>query len=106
MYQLDVNMVKQILIEEENYPIHKVELLLKDYPPIHPQLEDALKQWLQDRTVSDVVVDGLSISQVMSNRQTHFIVAIRDLSQLLDENIPVEKRSKSREILGTPIYFE
>ena len=94
------------MVDEEHYTPYKVDSLLKDYPPIHNQLAPAIEQWLKDRTVTDINIEDLSIKQVMSNQQVHFLVAIKRLNELLDENIPSDQRRKLLKILNQPVYFE
>ena len=106
MYELDKEQVKKILIEEMKLPAFDVELFLRDFPPLHDSLSSAVEQWLKDRTITEVVVEGLAITDVMKKRRSHFLAALRDLNILLDENIPVEKRQRYKETLKKPVHYK
>jgi len=105
MYALDKELARKVLLDELNYHPFDVDLFLRDYPPLHDDLGRAVDQWLTDRTVADVAVEGLSIQQVMRRRRSHFLAAVRDLNTLLDETIPAEKRRKFRDILSRPAFY-
>lgn len=106
MYNLDKEQVKKILIEEMKLPAFDVELFLKDFPPLHDSLSSAVEQWLKDRTIGEIVVEGLTIKDVMKKRRCHFLVALRDLNVLLDESIPVEKRQRFKETLKRTVHYQ
>jgi len=106
MYELDKEKARKIMIEEEGYTPYKVDLLLKDYPSIHEKLGDTVTQWLLDRTINDVVIEGLSIKQVMIKRQLHFLVAIKKLNTLLDKNIPIKVRNSLLRRLNRQVIFK
>ncbi|HOT98984.1 MAG TPA: hypothetical protein PLO13_08340 [Anaerolineaceae bacterium] len=105
MYQIDKPAARKIMVEEQGYSPQKVDRLLADYPPIHEPLADAVKQWLEDRTISSVKVEGLEIQQVMQDQHYHFLVAIKKLNLLLDESTPTDERKRLLEDLRTPAIF-
>lgn len=106
MYKINKEKVRKILVDEMNYTPYKVDLLLKDYPSLRDQLGEAVEQWLKDRTVADVAVEGFSIKDVMEKRQVHFLVAVKKLNILLDKSIPVEERDKLRKTLSRQVVFK
>ncbi len=106
MYELDKERVKKILIEEMKFPAFDVELFLRDFPPLHDSLSSAVEQWLKDRTIGDVVVEGLAIQDVMKKRRCHFLAALRDLNVLLDESVSVEKRQRFKETLQKTVHYQ
>lgn len=106
MYTLDKEKVRNILIKEEDFDPQQVEILLKDFPPLFNDLEIPVEMWLEKRIISDVTVDGISVQDVMADRQSHFIVAIRDLNRLLDPNLAADKREQWRRILTTPVRYK
>ncbi|MES0490271.1 MAG: hypothetical protein ABUK01_09780 [Leptospirales bacterium] len=103
MYELDKETVKKILVEEMNLPAFDVDLFLRDFPPLHNSFSLPIEQWLKNRTIADLVIEGLTIQEVMEKQQSHFLAAVRDLNILLDEKIPIEKRKSFNEILRTPV---
>lgn len=105
MYQIDKPTVRKIMVEEQGYSPQKVDRLLADYPPIREPLADAVKQWLEDRTISSVKVEGLGIQQVMQDQHYHFLVAIKNLNLLLDESTPADERKRLLKALQTPAIF-
>ncbi|MCI0558928.1 MAG: hypothetical protein MN733_10565 [Nitrososphaera sp.] len=106
MYKIDKEKVRKILIEELGYVPNKADLFLKDYPPLHEKLGAAVEQWLKDRTVANVSIEGLSIDGVMEKQQTNFLVTVKNLNELMDESIPIEERKEKKEILNTQVFFE
>lgn len=106
MYELDKEQVKKILIEEMKLPAFDVELFLKNFPPLHDSLSSAVEQWLKDRTIAEVVIEGLAIKDVMKKRRSHFLAALRDLNTLLDESIPAEKRQRFKKTLKKPVHYQ
>jgi len=105
MYHIDKDRVRKILVDEMQFPEFDVDVFLHDFPSLHDRLSSAVEQWLQDRTVADTVVEGLSIKDVMRKRRSHFLAAIRDLNILLDERIPAERRQRFKETLEKPVYY-
>lgn len=106
MYTLDKEKVRNILINEEAFDPQQVEILLKNFPPLYDDLKVAVETWLEKRFIVDVTVDNISIHDVMENRQSHFIVAIRDLNRLLNPNLTADKREQWRRILTTPVQYK
>ncbi len=104
MYLLDEDRVRNILVEEGFDP-RQIDLLLKNFPPLHDDLKPAVDVWLDNRLITDVSVDNISIHDVMTQRKCHFIIAIRDMNRLLDPNITPEKREQWRRIITTPVQY-
>ena len=105
MYLLDKQKAREILLEEGFKP-YQVNQLLKRYPPVHDSLGPAIEKWLNERVVSEVVVDNISVRNVMELRHSHFLIAIRDLSQLLNPDLTTQKREQWRRIVTTPVFYE
>ena len=103
MYVLDNERAKTILIQELGYTRISAESFLRDFPPVHNELAGAVRQWLDDRTVLDVSVFGLSISEYMRIRHAHFLMAVRDLNRLLDADLTPERRERLIKILQKPV---
>ncbi len=106
MQSLDKEKVRKVLMEEEHLPSFRVDLILKEFPPIDEALATAVKQWLEKRSFDDVQVDGLSISEVMRLRRCHFLIAVKDLARLQDPELPAESRRRLREILSKPVIIQ
>jgi len=105
MYQLDKSIARKILIEEERYGAFDADQLLADYPPIGDALAQTVEQWLQDRQILDVQVEGLTIQQIMDNRQYHFLVAVKALNRLLDPSRTPEQCLRLRNSLSRPVQY-
>lgn len=103
MFTLDKEKAKEILVSELGQSPGSAEVYVRDYPQIHDQLAEAVKRWLQDRTVLDVKVDSLSISEVMRVQRCHFLAAIFLLNRLLDQDVTEEKRKRLIENLHRPM---
>jgi hypothetical protein len=48
MYVINKAQAKEILINELGYSPTDADLYLRDFPPIHAELADAVEQWLAD----------------------------------------------------------
>lgn len=105
MYLLDIEKARTILLSQNVKP-YQIELLLNHYPPLEDSLENIVEQWLLDQSIHEVVIDEISLQEVMRNRRSHFLVALRDLNRLLDPKLSEEKREQWKRILTTPLYFE
>lgn len=106
MYEIDKLMFREILIQRERFSPDKVDLLMADYPAVDDRFGDAIEQWLEDRTIAEISVHGISLREVLENKQVHFLVAIRSLNELLDTTFREPERSRQIEALRTPVVFE
>lgn len=105
MYHLDQEKARKIL-NAENIKAYQIDILLKNFPPVPDEIGTLVEQWFVDQNIPDLIVDGISIDEVMNKRHAHFLVAIRDLSRLLDPSLSDEMRKKWRKILTTTLYYE
>lgn len=105
MYAIDKSRARKIMVEEQGYAAQKVDRLLADYPPIHEPLAGAVKQWLEDRTILPVSVEGLTIPQVMQDQHYHFLVAVKNLNILIDASVPEDERKRLLRALRVPAVF-
>ena len=106
MYEIDKQKFREIMIGEERYSPRKVDLLLAEFPPVDDRFGEPIEQWLEDRTVPDIEVEGLSLREVMDNKQVHFLVAVRTLNELLHDRFLPADRSRRIKALRTPVVFE
>lgn len=99
--------IKEILITELNYKQHEAESYADKYPSfIYDELVPAFEHWLKNRTVLDVVVYGVTISQVMNVQHFHFLMAVKAINRLLDPSLSADKReSMSKHLLISPIRW-
>ena len=75
MLALDKEQVKPILINELGYIPVAADFFLRHYPAIHDELAPAVERWLEDRTVLDTEINGISIKQVMQIQACNFLMA-------------------------------
>jgi len=106
MYEIDRKEFRRIMVEEQGFTPSKVDLLLADYPAIDERFAAAIEQWLESRTLAEISVHGISLKEIIENRQFHFLVAIRRLNDLLDEQVPSPDLNREIEALRTPVVFE
>lgn len=106
MYVLDKDRARLKLLEEKKVPARQIDRFLDRYPPIQPSLGKYIDQWLDTGTVPEAVIDGIPLKDVIKFRRCHFLAAVRDLNQVLDMDLPPEKREQWRKILTTPVYYE
>ncbi len=105
MYTIDKQKAS-VILKSQNFEPYQINLLLKNYPPLPDAFGKAVEQWLIDKTVPDLEVDGITLKDVMTNRHSHFLVAIRDLSHLLDPTLSADEQAQWHRILSTPLYYE
>jgi hypothetical protein len=105
MYILDKTRARKVLLDQNIKP-HQADRLLEHLSPVPDRLGHFIDQWLQDQTVPDVEIDGITLKQVMDNHHSHFLIAICDLAMLLDPDLTTEKRTQWRRILSTQRKYE
>lgn len=105
MYEIDKQKTKEILVSELGYKSFQVDKLLENYPTIHDPLAGAVQQWLEDRTILDVAVEGMTIEFVMHNRRCNFILAVEKLNRLLDEDLMPDQRQRLVQYLMQPVEY-
>lgn len=105
MYILNKQIARKNLLEEK-FPATEIDQLLERYGPLDETFAQAVDRWLATKIVSDVVVEGISLVEVMKIRRSHFLVAVRQLNHLLDPKLPPEKKEQWRRILQTPVFYE
>ena len=105
MYTINKEKAHEILLNQ-GFKTHEIDSLLNRYPPIHDKLSRIIEQWINDQTISEITIDGISLNQVIKIRRCHFLIAIRDLNKLLDPDLTLEKRNQWHRILTSPVHFE
>jgi len=103
MYTLDRGKARDILITELGYDPKIADVYLDSYPEIHEDLADAAKAWLEDRTVVDVMVEGVTIRQLMDAHDSHFLNALSSLNDLLTLVLDDEQKSSLVSFLRSPL---
>jgi len=103
MLQLDASQAKRILVTELGYSSLGADMFLRDFPPIHEELAEAVSRWMADRTVLDVEVAGLTLTELMRVRRAHFLMAVRLLNRLLDSDVDPDNRVRLARILHRPL---
>ncbi len=105
MYELNKEKIREILRQEQVKAV-SIESLLKHFPPLPDELGKLVETWMATRLVPDLVIDGISIHDVMQVRECHFLVALREMRKLLEPDLSTEERAQWRRILTTPVHFE
>ena len=73
-----------ILINEYDYSEYVAEVTANDLLNIQPQLQSALKAWLDTHAITNVEIEGFSVKQFMERGYT-FPSALISLDWLLTE---------------------
>lgn len=105
MYHLDQEKARKILLSDD-FEAYQIDILLQNYPPLPDQVGEMIELWFVDQEIPELIVDGVSLHEVIDQRHAHFLVAIRDLSRLMDPSLSEEKREQWRKILTTTLYYE
>lgn len=98
--------IARILVEESGLSPFDVELFLSEFTSINDIFAPAIERWLEDRTIVDLSVEGVTISEVMKKRKCHFLAAVKDLNMLLDETIPASQRERFKETLTKYVHYD
>lgn len=77
--------IAQILVKELNYSDHVAALTAGDLVAVQPQLQPALKTWLDTRSITNAEVGQFSIKLFMEQRGYTFPSALISLDWLLTE---------------------
>ncbi|MCS6880462.1 MAG: hypothetical protein RMK84_05120 [Oscillochloridaceae bacterium] len=102
MLTIDKVRAKEVLVTELNYHPVSAECFLQNYPPIHEELGKVVESWLEDRTIPDFSVNGLSIREIMQVQSCNFLVAVKYLNQLLDPELAPAERERLVAMLRRP----
>lgn len=105
MYQLDKQKAKQVLLDEGLDRL-LVDSFVENYPPLDDSLGVVVDQWLTDRQIPALEMEGISLREVMEKRASHFLKAIRDLNRLVDPTLTAEQKSNWKRIITAQQYYE
>ncbi|MCL1912311.1 MAG: hypothetical protein FWG10_00155 [Eubacteriaceae bacterium] len=76
--------IKDILITELDYSKYVAEMTAEDLCNLQPPLDGIRDAWLADRSISDIVVEGFSVSNLLKAGFT-FPSALIAMDWLMDE---------------------
>jgi hypothetical protein len=104
--KIDKTKISEILINEGKQQFY-VDRLLESFPEeLSDTLAPAYNQYVNDGTVSDVEIDGVSLSTLMDALRAHFFVALKQLDQLIKTPEGSADREKLKRLFTTPVHFE
>lgn len=106
MYLPDKEKLYTILTEEQGYSPRLARALVERLKPLDDVFESAFERWLKDRSIIDLRIEGIALSDVMRNRRCTFLSAVQMLSALLDSALAADERAFVREALNTPATLE
>jgi hypothetical protein len=102
MLTLNEEQVTKILTSELGYRPGQAEYFVRSFPPVHGELSEAVNRWLQDRTILDTKVYGISLQEVMQIKRCNFLNAVKSLNRLLDNDIGDKRRDQMLTNLRIP----
>jgi hypothetical protein len=97
-----IEQIKEILIDEMEYSEQKAESFLQDFPQLHPEPLSALKKWLDDRTIVETDFQGITIQEIMDNFEGNFLMALKRINRLFDEDLTDEEKKSFVDSLKKP----
>ena len=101
---VDTSRIRNVLQSELGYSRTEVNLFMENFPVLHPSLEPIVEQWLEDRTIVDIEVEGLSLKDVMEKQQRHFLAVIVKFDALLDDTLSIEDRQRLHRFLKRQLW--
>jgi len=105
MYQLDKQQAKRVLLDEGLDPL-LVESFIENYPSLSDSLGEVVDQWLADRKIPALEIEGISLHELMEKRDSHFLKAVRDLNRILDPTLTADQKANWKRIITTPRFYE
>ena len=101
--KVEQGQLKSILTNELGYGEASAEAYSGSFPELHEKLEGPMKKWLENRTVEDVEVEGVSLKEAMEAQrgEAKFLHAIQGLNDLLTRDLSSEEREALKLTLKT-----
>lgn len=103
MFTVERNQLKKILVEELKQDEATAQVNSEVFPVLDDQLEESMKQWLTDRTVVDVSVEGVSLKEIMEKHGSNFLYAISSLNDLLNPKMDPVQKEALKKFLASPL---
>jgi len=89
---IDKTKAKEILVNELNYKDFEADSILEEVSKISNVFAPVMQKWLDDRSVSDFLIEGISIKDVMNSHNCDVVRAAIEMNFLLDPNITPENK--------------
>jgi len=105
VYQLDKRRAKLVLLDE-GIDHSSVDSFIEKYPLLNDSLGTVVDQWLLDRQIPDLEIEGVSLIEVIRKRDSHFLKAIRDLNRLFDPTLTADQKANWKRNLTTQRLYE
>ena len=103
MYKPDARKVQRVLQTQYRYPAGLARRVAENTPPLHDQFAPAIEAWLNGRELPDITIEGITLSEVVRNRQCTPLAAAQMMQNLLDQSMSSEKRQSTRRMLKTRV---
>jgi hypothetical protein len=84
----DENQLKTILIEEEGIEESKTFFIIENLKTLDDRLQEAMDQWMKDRSISNFDVEGVDLKFIMEKGKVNFHNALTIMNAFLyDPNL-------------------
>jgi len=90
--------IVEILMKELDYSEYAADITADDLLNIQPQLQPALRTWLESRAITEAEALGFSVTKLMEQREYTFPAALIAIDWLLTEP-DVAKKELSNEVI-------
>jgi len=77
--------IVKILVGELDYSDYVASLTADDLLSLHPKLQPALRAWLDNRSITNIEVEGISVKLLVEQRGYTFPSALISMDWLLTE---------------------
>lgn len=82
---VDVNKLKEYLVENYDYPIYMVEKTIDKIEKLDPEIYQEFENWFQDRKESNLLVEGYSVKLLIDKYKMNEVGAFLTLDWLKRE---------------------
>ena len=89
MFELDTKLARKILISELDFKPHEADTYLGNYPPLDNRFRPIVDAYLNDRHISEISIEGISLTKLMETHNFHFFEALWSLNKLAKGSLTV-----------------
>lgn len=106
MYSINKEKARLRLLQEGEFTENEIDRFLSGFPQIDERLGQIVETWIKTGEIPNFEIENLKLKDVMANRQSHFLAAIRDLNLLFDDSLSGTDFKNLVQWLSRPQFVE